>query len=106
MKNSQEFGQKDSVNQIKNIRKLSIHFESQYLAPNLFVMNPSTFLRRNCSNKVLKEASELKSTPINMLTKPLSLASSLKKFEIDDLQKIDSKLKISKNILNGKKLNT
>ena len=106
VQNSHEFGQKDPTNTNKHVRKSSVNYESQYQASNFIVMNPSIFLRNNFSMKELEDSSEHKTKSKNILMKPLSLGSSLKKFEIeqDDILKFDSKLKFSKNILNSKSL--
>ena len=89
-------------------RKASNRASNLYQSPKLFVMNPSSFLRRNNSEQKQLFNASVKTSARAGFVKPLSLMSSMKKFEIDpdDIVKKDFKLRIPKNLLKSKPSST
>lgn len=68
-----------------------------YQSPRVYSLNPGNFLRRNLSEQ--KEQNEIfKRSARKLYTKPLSLVSSMKKFEVDPDDIID-KPKAARNLM-------
>lgn len=87
-----------------HMRKASNRAYNLYQSPRLFVLNPSSFLRRNSSEQKQHFNDSVKGSARAGFVKPLSLMSSMKKFEIDpgDIVKKDFKLRMPKNLLKSK----
>jgi hypothetical protein len=105
IEDSNEFlKQRNESSIIFHKRKASNRAYNLYQSPKLFVMNPSSFLRRNNSEQKQNFNPSVKGSARASFVKPLSLMSSMKKFEIEpeDIVKKDFKLRMPKNLLKSK----
>ena len=105
IQNSNEFlGLPNDASTNLHRRRVSYRAYNQYQSPRVVVMNPETFLRRNNSGSKNEICPEFKLSARSGKNKPLSLMSSMKKFEIepDDILKKDSNLFNPKNLLKSK----
>ena len=101
VKNSQEFTQSSkNISESLHTRRASQRGNKFYQSPKLFSITPSSFMKRNFSEQ--KDGQhEFKRSARNLYSKPLSLMSSMKKFDVDleDLPSTDSKPKAAKNLM-------
>ena len=105
VQNSQEFlRQSNESNASLHQRRESIRFNSLYQSPQLVVAKPGRFLRRNYSEQKGAIHPEFERSARQGYTKPLSLMSSMKKFEVDkeELAIIQGRPKAAKNLMKCK----
>lgn len=105
MKHSGEFSkfQNESYASLHPSRP-SNRINNMYGSPKLFVVNPNSFLRRNYSEQKYDVNVELKRSTRGGYSKPLSLMSSMKKFEVDPEDVISKEIKpvAARNLLKRK----
>lgn len=105
MKHSGEFSkfQNESSASLHR-RRPSNRINNMYSSPKLFVLNPASFLKRNYSEQKYDVNIELKRSARGGYSKPLSLMSSMKKFEVDPDDVVSKEIKpiAARNLLKRK----
>lgn len=96
VQNSQEFSKQQEFSNSLHKRRVSNRFYNQYPNSRVLVLNQGTFDRRNNSEqKPTLALSEFKGFVRQGYHKPLSLMSSMKKFEIEPEDILSKELKPS-----------